>query len=196
MIWTSLVAQGKRRLWMSLLVSILIALVYLHFARFYQGRAASWLFTLGWIPVGLNVLRAGLGLVYRLDRHPFAALDLGLVEDRAPPGGSFELEIRAEPRRSAELELLAVELRCTRHEIQESRRVTSVLHDEVETLAEGEPMEPGTRRSYRASLPVPPDAPFSFRSLEGKIRWALYVRARVEDWGELADEIEVLVAPG
>ena len=37
MIWTSLIAQTKRQLWMSLFVATLLALVYLHFSRFYQG---------------------------------------------------------------------------------------------------------------------------------------------------------------
>ena len=70
MIWTSLIAQTKRRLWMSFFLATLVALVYFHFSRFYQGSAYSWVFTMGWVPVALNLLRAGVGLAYRLDRHP------------------------------------------------------------------------------------------------------------------------------
>lgn len=195
MIWTSLIAQGKRRLWMSLLVSLLIALVYLNFARFYQDGGASWLFAIGWVPVGLNVLRAGLGLAYGLDRQPFRALDLGLENDHAPPGGSFELEIRATARRPVTLSRLAAVLECTRHEIDKGRRRTSLLHREENVLASGDVLDKGATRTYRASLAVPPDAPYSFRSMQGKIRWCLHFRAEVEDWDELRDEIELTLAP-
>jgi hypothetical protein len=196
MIWTSLIAQGKRRLWMSLFVSLLIALVYLNFARFYQGRGASWLFTIGWVPVGLNVLRAGLGLAYRLDRQPFRALDFGLEEDHAPPGGSFEIELRVEARRPLTLERLAAVLECTRHEIKDGQRNSSVLYREESVLASGDVLQKGATRTYRASLDLPDNVPYSFRSMQGKIRWALHLRAAVEDWDELRDEIELTVAPG
>ena len=56
MIWTSLITQGKRELLMSVLVATLIAVVFFHFARFYQESASSWLFTIGWVPVLLNLL--------------------------------------------------------------------------------------------------------------------------------------------
>lgn len=196
MTWTSLIAQGKRRLWMSLFVSLLIALVYFDVARFYQGRSASWLFALGWIPVGLNVVRAGLGLAYQLDRHPFRALDLGVESDQAPPGGSFDIEIRAVARRPLTLARLAAVLECTRHEVEEGRRRTSVLHRGETVLATGEVLTKGASRSFRAALAVPEGAPYSFRSMEGKIRWALHVRASVEGWDELRDELELTVAPG
>ncbi len=75
MIWTSLIAQTKRRLWMSLFLATLVALVYLHFSRFYQGSGYGWFFVAGWVPVTLNWLYAALGLAYRLDRHPFRFLD-------------------------------------------------------------------------------------------------------------------------
>ena len=134
MIWTSLIAQSKRRLWMSLFIAILIALVYFHFSRFYEESAFSWLFSLGWIPVGFNLMRAGLGLLYRLDRHPFRMLDLGLSSDQVAPGNAFEIEIRAEARRAAELRKLSAELRCTRQKSTEKGRQRSVLQSEEQIL--------------------------------------------------------------
>lgn len=196
MIWTSLVAQGKRQLWMSLFVATLIAVVFYHFARFYQGSASSWLFALGWVPVVLNWLRAALGLAYRLDRQPFRALDLGLESDQVAPGQPFEIEIRLEARRETKLRRLSAELRCTRHKSTERGRQRSVLESNVLVLEEDLSLSVGTKKHYHASLPVAPSAPFSYRSMEGKIGWTIHIVVDVEEWGEIQDGLEVTVAPG
>ncbi|HSF16305.1 MAG TPA: hypothetical protein VLK65_12215, partial [Vicinamibacteria bacterium] len=99
MVWTSLITQGKRRHWMSLLVATMLSLVYFHFWRFYQGRLPGWILLVGWVPVAANLLRAGLGLVTFLDRHPFRAIDLGLESDQVSPGERFVVEIRVVARR-------------------------------------------------------------------------------------------------
>jgi hypothetical protein len=195
MIWTSLIAQGKRRLLMSFLVATLLTLVYLHIARFYQGRVSSWILGVLAIPVLLNLLRAGAGLAYRLDRHPFRRLDLGLREDQVAPGGSLEVELVLEARRSAMLERLSAELRATRLHTNEGGRRRSVLHREARTLERGLPLESGARKSYRVSFLLPSNAPYSFRSMEGRISWIIRVEAEVADWGGLADELEVTVGP-
>ncbi len=196
MIWTSLVAQGKRQLWMSLLVATLVTVVFYHFARFYQGSASSWLFTLGWVPVLLNWLRAALGLIYRLDRQPFRSLDLGLESDQVAPGTDFEIEIRLEARRKAKLRRLSAELRCTRHKSTERGRQRSVLESNEQILEEDLSLSIGTAKDYRISLPVAPSAPFSYRSMEGKIAWTIHIVVDVGDWGEIQDGLEVTVAPG
>ena len=95
MIWSSLIAQGKRRLLMSVLLAVLLSLVYLYLARFYQERVDSWLLGVGWALILLNLLRAGLGALYRWDRQPFERFDLGLEDDRVRPGEAFRLENRA-----------------------------------------------------------------------------------------------------
>lgn len=196
MIWTSLIAQSKRQLWMSLLVATLIAVVFFHFARFYQGTASSWLFTLGWIPVILNWLRAAGALVYHLDRRPFRTLDFGLESDQVPPGNPFEIEIRLETRREATLRKLSLELRCTRQKSTERGRQSSVLEHEELVLEESLALGADASRVYRASFPVPADAPYSFRSMEGKITWTILVTVDVENWGKIEDGLDVTVAPG
>jgi hypothetical protein len=196
MIWTSLVAQGKRQLWMSLFVATLIAVVFYHFARFYQGSSSSWLFVIGWVPVGLNWLRAALGLLYRFDRQPFRVLDLGLESDQVAPGQPFEIEIRLEARRETKLRRLSAELRCTRHKSTERGRQRSVLDSHEVVLEEALPLSVGTAKHYRASLPVASSAPFSYRSMEGKIAWTIDIVVDVEEWGKLEDGLEVTVAPG
>jgi hypothetical protein len=195
MIWTSLIAQGKRRLLMSLLVATLLALVYLHLARFYQGRISFWILAALAIPVLLNLLRAGAGLAYRLDRHPFRRLDLGLRDDHVAPGGSLDVELVLEARRMATLERLSAELRATRLHANAGERQRSVLHREARTLEQALALESGLRRSYRVSFALPSNAPYSYRSMEGKISWILRVEADVVDWGSLADELEVTVGP-
>lgn len=197
MIWTSLIAQGKRRLWMSLFVAIFIALVYLHFARFYQGSVSGWILGLGWTVVLANLLRAAGTLAYHLDRHPFRTWDLGLESDQAPPGKSFELELRTAMRRPAKVKRVTAALRCNRRRaLDTGRRELSVLHDEEQVLDRDFSAEAGAEKMYRVSLRVPPDAPYSYRSMDGKIAWVIAVVADVEGWGELRDEIEVMVAPG
>ena len=195
MIWTSLIAQGKRQLLMSVLVATLIAVVFFHFARFYQGSALSWLFTIGWVPILLNLLRAALNLVYRLDRQPFRLFDVGLESDQASPGGAFAIEIRLATRRVTTLRRMAAELRCTRQKSTERGRQLSVLDSNEKVLEKSLELGIGANKEYRVSLPVPPGAPFSFRSMEGKIAWTLHVTVDVEGWGELMDELEVTVQP-
>jgi hypothetical protein len=181
---------------MSLFVSVLVALVYGHLARFYQGRVAGWILVLAGIPVAANLLRAGLGLAYRLDRHPFRILDLGLVEDQVAPGRDLEIELVLEARRKGLLKRLAIDLRATRTRTTEKGRASAVLLDERSSLDEGLVLEAGLRKSYRAAIPIPATAPYSFRSMEGKIVWTLAVEGDVEGWGVLRDEIEITVAPG
>jgi hypothetical protein len=181
---------------MSLLIATLVAVVYYHFARFYQGTPSGWLFTIGWIPVVLNWLRAGLNLLYRLDRQPFRMLDVGLESDQASPGGAFAIELRLETRRETTIRRAAAELRCTRQEATDRGRQRSIHASDERVLEEDVTLAVGERRDYRVSFPVARDAPFSFRSMEGKIAWTLHVRVDVDGWGELTDELEVTVAPG
>jgi hypothetical protein len=195
MIWTSLIAQGKRRLWMSLFVAILVALIYIHFARFYQGRVSSWILAAFGVPVLLNLLRATLGLAYRLDRHPFRDFELGLVNDQIGPGKPLEVELVLEARRPGSLSRLELELRAIRQKYGERGRESSVLHREVKTVDRELALEPGLRKSYRVSIDLPATAPYSFRSMEGKLVWVVAVEAEVAGWGTLRDEIEVTVAP-
>lgn len=196
MIWTSLITQGKRQLVMSVLVATLIAVVFFHFARFYQGSALSWLFTVGWVPILLNLLRAALNLLYRLDRQPFRMFDVGLASDQVAPGEAFAIEIRLEARRVTTLRRMSAELRCTRQKSTDRGRQLSVLDSNEQVLERNLELGVGAKKEYRVSLPVPPGAPFSFRSMEGKIAWTLHVTVEVEGWGELTDELEVTVQPG
>jgi hypothetical protein len=195
MIWTSLIAQGKQRLWMSLFIAILIALLYAHLARFYQGRISPWILAAFGVPVVLNLLRAGVALVYQLDRHPFRGFELGLASDQVAPGKPVELELVLEARRPGALTRLDLELRAHRQKMEERGRVSSLLHRAVQSIERGASLEPGVRKTYRASIAVPPDAPYSFRSMEGKLQWFVAVEAEVAGWGTLRDEVEVTVAP-
>jgi SpoOM protein len=195
MVWTSLIDQGKRRSWMSLFLATLVALVFYHVARFYQGSISTWVLVLLGIPVALNLLRAALGLVYRLDRHPFHVLDLGLVRDQVAPGQSLEIDLVLEARRKATLTRLSAELRAVRQRNAPAGRTVEDLHSDAKSLEEGLALEPGLRKSYRVAFDLPAAAPYSFRSMEGKIVWLVRVEAEVEGWGELRDEIEITVAP-
>ena len=181
---------------MSLLVATFVAVVYYHFARFYQGSPSSWLFTIGWVPVALYWLRAALNLLYRLDRQPFRSFDLGLESDQVAPGNAFAIELRLETRRKTTVRRLVAELRCTRQKSTDRGRQRSVLSSDERVLEENLALGIGAKKDYSVLLPVPRDAPFSFRSMESKIVWTLYVTVDIDGWGELRDELDVTVAPG
>ena len=181
---------------MSLFVTTLLAAGFFHFHRFYQSAPWAWLFVVGWVPISLAWIRAAVRLYLHLDRQPFRALDLGLESDQAPPGSAFVIEIHAEARRRIEARRLFAELRCTRYQSTERGKREERLASDVRVLEESATLEPGERREFRVSLPLAEDAPFSFRSMGGKILWSIHVGVDVEDWGEIRDELGVTVAPG
>jgi len=195
MIWSSLIAQGKRRLLMSVLLAVLLSLVYLYLARFYQERVDSWLLGVGWALILLNLLRVGLGALYRWDRQPFERFDLGLEDDRARPGEAFRLEIVLRARRSLSLTRVAAQLRCIDEKVTTRGRVEKPLHEEINVISEGLSVSPGTSQHFEIELPVPPGAPTTFKDSQGRIRWTISLDAEVADYGVLHDEFEVAVAP-
>lgn len=180
---------------MSLLVAILVSLVYFHFSRFYQGPLAGFLKALGWILVVANLLRAALRLAYELDRQPFRILEMGLEGDQRAPGEAFRVRLRMAARRRETLRQLTVELRCTRQTQTQFGRQRSVLHSLDQILARDLKLEAGDERDLEAELAVPKEAPFSFRSMESKIRWEILVVVELERWGKLEDTLEVMVSP-
>ena len=195
MIWSSLIAQGKRRLLMSVLLAVLLSLVYLYLARFYQERVDSWLLGVGWALILLNLLRVGLGALYRWDRQPFERFDLGLEDDRARPGEAFRLEIVLRARRSLSLTRVAAQLRCIDEKVTTRGRVEKPLHEEINVISEGLSVSPGTSQHFEIELLVPPDAPTTFKDSQGRIRWTISLDAEVADYGVFHDEFEVAVAP-
>jgi len=196
MIWTSLIAQGKRQMWMSLFVATLVAAIYFHFARFYQGSGTFLIFAPGWVAIALFWVRAAGRLLSHLRRHPFSRLDLGLANDQVAPGRAFTIEIQGVARRAVRVSRLSAELRCQRRRSADRDRRGELLVSETQVVDENIDWEPQTSRTFRASLPVEADAPFSFRSMEGRISWSIHVAMTVDDWGEMKDELEVTVAPG
>ena len=181
---------------MSLFLAILVSLIYFQLARFYQEHVAVWLLAIGWLVVLTNLLRTGLGLAYRLDQHPFHALNLGLEEDQTNPGGSFRVDMCLKVRRHAVIRSLVVGLRSVCSEIVDGQRRESQLYLDHQLVADGLMLSAGNRKEFSITLQVPPDAPYSYRSMEGNIRWTLQVMVEVDNWGKLSDEIEVLVTPG
>jgi hypothetical protein len=195
MIRTSLIAQGKRRLLLSLLLAVLVAIVYFYLARSYQGRVTEWILAIGWVLVVLNFLRAGLGLLYRLDQQPFRRLDFGLEDDRVSPGRCLQMELAIEARRPTRLSLLAVELKCRRLETDRPSRRETVLYQQEKRIVEDSSFDPDECRRLQVEVQVPEDAPFSYRDFQGRIRWSLLVVAEVSGWGVLRDEFDLTVSP-
>ncbi len=195
MIWTSLIAQGKRRLLLSLLLAVLAFVVYFHLARSYQGFVMGWILAVGWVLVVLNLLRAGLGLLYRLDQQPFRRFDLGLQDDRVSPGGCLQTELIIEARRPTQLSLLAVELKCIRIETDRPSRRETVLYQQEKRIVEDLSFDRDECRRLQVEVQVPEEAPFSYRDFQGRIRWSLLVVAEVTRWGVLRDEFDLTVSP-
>ena len=181
---------------MSLFLAILVSLIYFQLARFYQEHVPVWILAIGWFVVLTNLLRTGIGLAYRLEQHPFNAIDLGLEEDQTNPGGSFRVDMCLKARRQAVIRSLVVGLRSVCSEIVDGQRRESQLYRDHQLVADGLILSVGDSKEFSINLQVPPDAPYSYRSMEGNIRWTLHVMVEVDNWGNLSDEIDVLVTPG
>lgn len=180
---------------MSVLLAVLVAFAYAPLARFYRGRWEGWLLAVGWAAVGLNLLRAVLGHLYRMERLPFRRFDLDLESDSAHPGESFQLEAECEARRKVALEEIATTLECINQNLAEHRGKERMLHRDRQVMAERVGLSPGERRRFSAVLPVPESGPASYKDPERRIRWRITLSARVSGWGELRDEFEVVVEP-
>ena len=202
LVWTSLVAPLRRRTMISGGGAVLGALFYLHLARFY-GWSLLWI--LGGLVVAALVLRSLGSALWAWSRQPFAECDLGLMEVAAP-GGFVRAVVRVEARRPIRIRRatarLVLESRTTDGETRQSCRVECAL-------SLGHRLDPGQRAEAEVALPVPEDAPFSFRSFgsEARIRCLVRVRLETAPPGEPPDatddgfppvdqEIEVLIAPG
>lgn len=188
LVWTSLIARQKRRALLSAGGAVLGGLFVLHLARFY-GWSLPW--SLGLAVAGLFVLRSVGSAWWFLARHPFGVCDFGLSE-AAIPGGSVRCSVRVVARRRVRLPRVRVALSA------ESRRAggeTRRLFSGERELAAAVVLDAGAGIEERAALEVPEDAPFSWRSFEGRLRWLARAEVEVEGFGVVAEEIEVLMAP-
>jgi len=195
MIESSLIEQGKRTSLMSVLLAVLLALGYAPLARFYRSRWEGWLLALGWAAVGINLLRAVLGHLYRMDRLPFRRFDLSLETDSVHPGESFRLEVVCQARREAVLDEVAMTLECIHQSLTERGRTEKVLHRDRQVVAENVLLGLGAAWRLSALLPVPTSGSPSYKDPQRGVRWRILVTALVRNWGELRDEFEVGVAP-
>ena len=196
MIWTSLIAQGKRRQLMSILLAVLATCIYFYLARFYRGSVDGWVLAIGWLLVLGNLWRASLGALYHWDRQPFRRFDLGLHDDRVRSGEAFRLELVFQTKRSIELARLAAELRCFDETVTERGRQRELLHERRQIVSESLSVAANGSHRFEVELPVPAGAPSTFKDSAGRIRWSISVAADVVDWGVLRDEFGVTVAPG
>ncbi|HEX9726296.1 MAG TPA: hypothetical protein VGC53_18610 [Vicinamibacteria bacterium] len=194
MIWTSLIAQGKRQQLMSILLAVLLAFIYFYLARFYRTSGGGWILGIGWVIVIGNLLRALLGGLYRWDRQPFRRFDLGLRDDRARPGQAFHLELVLQAKRSTKLARLSVELRCFDEKITKGRE-RELLHEQRRIVIESLSVAPNGSHRFEVELPIPLGAPSTFRDSGNRIRWEIAIDADVLDWGVLRDEFGVTVTP-
>jgi hypothetical protein len=195
MIRSSLIEQGKRASLMSVLLSVLLAFAYAPLARFYGNQVEAWILNLGWAALGVNILRTVLSHLYKLDRLPFRRFDLVLTADTARPGEPFRLEVHCEARRGVIVGELSSTLEGINQSLTEKAGNGRRLHHEMQVMAEKVALRPGETRRFLAALPVPVNAPTSYKDPERRIRWRIVVKARVPDWGDLRDEFEVTVEP-
>ena len=163
-------------------------LFVLHLARFY-GWSLPWSLGLG--AAGLLVLRSVGSAWWFLARHPFVVCDFGLSE-AAVPGGSVRCSVRIVARRRVRLTRVRVALSAeSRRAGGEARRL---FFEERELAAEAV-LDAGSGIEEGAALEAPEDAPFSYRSFEGRLRWMARAEVEAEGFGVVAEEIEVLMAP-
>lgn len=163
-------------------------LLFWHLGGFY-GWSAPW--TVGAVAVGALVLRSVGSALFFLSRHPFAVCDFGLSE-AAVPGGAVRCAARIVARRPVAAAAVRFSLTAeSRGASRETRRLFSAEREAGRAVA----LEVGREFEDGADLPVPEDAPFSYRSFEGRLRWLARAEVAVEGYGTFAEEIEVLMAP-
>lgn len=162
-------------------------LLFWHLGGFY-GWSLPW--TVGAVAVGALVLRSVGSALYFLSRHPFAVCDFGLSE-AAVPGGTVRCAVRIVARRP--VAAASVRFSLTAESRGASRETRRLFSEERESARAA--LEVGGEFEEGADLPVPEDAPFSYRSFEGRLRWLARAEVAVEDYGTFAEEIEVLMAP-
>ncbi len=199
LVWTSLVAPARQRALLAVGGTMLGALLYVHLGRFY-GWTLPWM--LGAAPVAALCLRSIVANLWFFARQPFAECDLGLAEAGAP-GGTVGAAIRVVARRPVEIRRVSMRLRLERR--GPGGKLDELFRSE-ESLLESKRLREGERAEDATRLPVPDDAPFSFRSLGSEVRIRCLVRVRLESGppGEpeapafpvAEQELEVLIAPG
>ena len=163
-------------------------LLFWHLGGFY-GWSLPW--TIGAVAVGALVLRSVGSALFFLSRHPFAVCDFGLSE-AAVPGGAVRCAARIVARRPVAAAAVRFSLTAeSRGASRETRRLFSAEREAGRAVA----LEVGREFEDGADLPVPEDAPFSYRSFEGRLRWLARAEVAVEGYGTFAEEIEVLMAP-
>lgn len=205
LVWSSLIAPTRRRAMLGGGAATLGALFYVHLAGFY-GWSLPWM--LGGVVVAGLALRSIAGVWWFLSRQSFEELDFGLAE-AASPGGEVPVSLRALARRPVRIRRaaarLTVESRAPGADFREIGRVER-------TLLQQRRLDSEERVEAEVALPVPEDAPYSFRSFGNERRIRCLVRMRVEAEPVAADgapldgtaaaltpceqEIEVLIAPG
>ena len=189
LVWTSLIAREKRRALLSVSGVVLGALFFVHLAGFY-GWTLPW--TLGGIVVLALVVRSVGAALRFLALHPFSACDLGLSE-AAAPGGAVRCAVRIVSRRPVEIKDLRITLTA---DSRDGAGRTERLFFLSRGLLGHTSLPAGERLEAAAELAVPEDAPFSYRSFEGRIRWLARARLEAVNFGPAEEEIEVLMAPG
>ena len=188
LVWTSLIGRGKRRSLLSVSGIVLGALFFVHLGGFY-GWSLPW--KAGGVLVALFVIRAVGATVWFLGRHPFAVCDLGLSEAVAP-GGAVRCAVRIVCRRPVEIVKFRISVTAeSRDGGGVSARLLSLDREVLGPAA----LAKGQRLEASAALPLPEEAPFSYRSFEGRIRWLARARLEVADGDAFEEEIEFLVAP-
>lgn len=188
LVWTSLITRDKRRAWLSISGFVLGGLFFVHLAGFY-GWTLPWIVAA--ILLGGVVVRAVGAAGWFLARHPLRVCDLGLTE-AAAPGGTVRCVIRILPRRPVEIEDLRVV--CTA-EKSGPGAADERLFEVGRQLLGSTRIEEGEAVEVSAELPVPEDAPFSYRSFAGRIRCLVRARLEIASLGVTEEEIEVLMAP-
>lgn len=188
LVWTSLIARDKRRALLSLSGTVLGTLFFVHLANFY-GWTVPWV--IGGVLVAVWLIRSAGSTGWFLARHPFAVCDLGLSEATIP-GGAIRTAVRIVTRRPVEINHLRITLTAEKRDSAGvSREVLSLTEEPVGQRS----LPAGERLEASAELHVPENAPFSYRSFEGRFRWLARAELDAGAFGVFDEEIEVLVAP-
>ena len=184
LVWTSIISRPKQRSLLSASGWVLAFLFAAYLADFY-GWSLPWV--IGVTAVGLFTLRSVGSAMWFLARHPLASCDLGLTE-AAFPGGAVRCALRLRARKPVRIGEIGVRLTARQKDADGTVRA---LFRTAQVLAADVSLKAGESFEAAGELPIPGDAPASYRVEERQVRWL--VRARVATVGFPAPEEELVI---
>jgi len=127
----------------------------------------------------LSLVPVAVFLLRRQVLKRLGAVEFGVVPRRVPPGGNFQLGIRLTPTKDLLLNGITVTLTCQESATSGSgsnrTTYTQEVLEEVLTVVEDHRIAAGETWTGTLPLPIPADAPATFKAVDNEIEWEIEI---------------------